>query len=259
MTRPETPAIVVGSGKGGVGKSIVSLLLATTLAAQGRRVLLLDGDQNLGNLHVLLGAHPIAPLVSLLYGEIAPGKLVQAVAPNLWFVAGDSGSESLYALDARDRARLHHRLSALYDDFETVIVDAGAGLESVVRTAAMRATRVLVVTAPEPTALTDAYALVKTVHFQVPELPIDVLVNRSVSADEGRQAGARLTAATERLLGRKMRYLGAVPEDQALRAAVRAPSPGLRLDVMQATAAAQAITAIMPALFELPALSADAA
>jgi flagellar biosynthesis protein FlhG len=244
MTSPGVPVFVVGSGKGGVGQSIVSALFATALAAKGRRVLLLDGEQNLGNLHLLLGIRPAVPLASLLDGERSPADMVQAVGPNLWCVPGESGAESLYALDARDRARLHYRLSALYDDFEVVVVDAGAGLESAVRAAAMRATRFVVVTAPEPTALTGAYALVKSVHFQVPDLPIDMLVNRCLMADDGPQTHVRLAAAAGRLLGRDIRYLGAVPEDPALRTVVGALGPGRLLDAIQATAAGQAVTAI---------------
>ena len=90
----DDPTIVVGSGKGGVGKSVVSLLLATALAAEGRRVLLLDGAQNMGNLHVLLGVRPGARMDALLGGEVAAPELVQAVAPNLWLLAGESGERS---------------------------------------------------------------------------------------------------------------------------------------------------------------------
>ena len=124
----ETPTIVVGSGKGGVGKSVVSVLIATALAAQGRCVLLLDGDQNLANLHVLLGVRSKARMESMLGGEIDPPGLVQSVAPNLWLLAGESGAESLYALEAVNRARLQHRLSELYHRFDVVVVDARTGI-----------------------------------------------------------------------------------------------------------------------------------
>lgn len=244
MTMPGVPVLVIGSGKGGVGQSIASALFAAALAAEGRRVLLLDGEQNLGNLHLLLGIRPAVPLASLLYGERAPADVVQAVGPNLWCAPSASGAESLYALDARDRARLHYQLSTLYDDFEAVVVDAGAGLESAVRAAAMRATRFVVVTAPESTALTGAYALVKMIHFQVPDLPIDMLVNRCLTADDGPRTHALLTATTERLLGQVIRYLGAVPEDPALRTAAGALGPGRLLDAIEGTAAGQAVMAI---------------
>lgn len=215
--------IVVGSGKGGVGKSLVSVLVAQACAAAGHRTLLFDADHNLANLHVLLGVRPKARLESVLLGETAPEALVQEVAEHLALLPGDSGAETLYGLDGRDRARLHHRLSAIYERFDVVIVDAGAGLEGVVRACSMRAGRLLVVTAPEPAALTDAYALMKIVHLQVPDLPMDVLVNRTLDADEGREAFDKLATACERFLRRGIRYLGAIPEEEALRRAVRDP------------------------------------
>jgi flagellar biosynthesis protein FlhG len=233
-----------------VGKSVVSVLIATALAAQGRRVLLLDGDQNLANLHVLLGVRPAARVEALVSGEIAPSDLLQGVAENLWLLPGASGAETIYALEARDRARLQHRLSELYGRFDAVIVDAGAGIESVVRAATMRATRLLVVTAPEPTALTDAYALMKIVHLHVPELPIDVLVNRCVEAEEGRDAYVRLATACERFLRLGVRFVGALPEDASIRLAVR--EPHRLLATIQGTPAARTLNDTVLDRLELP-------
>lgn len=217
------PTLVVGSGKGGVGKSVLSVLLAQRLAAEGRRVLLVDGTQNMGNLHVMLGVRQGARLEDLLAEEVRPADLLVPLAEGLSLLPADSGAESLYALGSVDRARLHHRLSWLYDDFDAVVVDAGPGLESVVRVSTMRATRLVVVTVPEPAALTDAYATIKIVQFQVADLAIDVLVNRVGDPREGPQAFERLATATQRFLQRDIRYLGAIPEDDAIRQAVRGP------------------------------------
>lgn len=215
--------LVVGSGKGGVGKSVLSVLFATALARGGRRVLLVDGCQNQGNLHILLSVRPVARLEELLSGEADLEQLPVAVSPGLWLLPADSGTESLYALNNVDRARLHHHLSSLYDAFEAVVVDGGSGIDNVVRVASMGATRLVVVTVPEPTALSDAYALIKIVNLQVPALPVDVLVNRTLSGDEGLAAFDRLSLAASRFLSRELNYLGALPEDDALRAAARQP------------------------------------
>ena len=246
----QTPAIVIGSGKGGVGKSVVSALLASALSASGRRVLLLDADQNLANLHVLLGVGPGTRVEALLQGEIAAPDLVRSIAPNLWLLPGESGTESLYGLDSHDRARVQHRLSEVYGQFDVVIVDAGTGIESVVRVATMHATRLLVVTAPEPTALTDDYALMKIVSLQLPELPIDVLVNRCLDPDEGRNAYGRLATACERFLRRTVRFLGTLPEDQSIRLAVR--SPRHLLTAIQATQAAHTLRTTILDRLDLP-------
>jgi flagellar biosynthesis protein FlhG len=217
------PTIVIGSGKGGVGKSVVSALLAQRLASEGRRVLLVDGSQNLGNQHVLFGVHRGATLEHLLTDAVSPRDLLVSVNENLWLLPADSGAESLQGLGGLDRARLHHRLSILYNDFEVVIVDSGAGIDSVMRVCTMGATRLILVTLPEPAALTDAYATLKIVHAQLKELPVDVLINRVEDTREGPQAFERLATAAERFLHRPVRYLGAIWEDDEIRRAVRAP------------------------------------
>jgi flagellar biosynthesis protein FlhG len=224
--RPATQGaevIVVGSGKGGVGKSVLSVLFATALVRNGRRVLLVDGCQNQGNLHILLGVRPAGRLEDLLTGDADLQQLPVAVSPDLWLLPADSGAEALYALSRVDQARLHHQLSSLYDGFEAVVVDGGPGIDNVVRVASMNATRLVVVTVPEPTALSDAYALIKIVSLQIPALPISVLVNRAWSGEEGLAAFERLSLAASRFLGRELGYLGTLPEDDALRAGIRRP------------------------------------
>ncbi len=217
------PVIVIGSGKGGVGKSVLAVLTAQALGERGLRVLLLDGSQNLGHLQVLLGVAVQARLEQLARGEATPESLLHRVTERIWLVPGDSGAEGLYALPAVDSARLHHRLCSLYDEFDAVVVDAGPGIEGVVRLSTMRGTRLVVVTMPEAAALTDAYALIKLVHVQLPTLPIDVLVNRVMSEEEATVAFERLAGAAERFLARSVGSLGALPETPELREAMRRP------------------------------------
>jgi flagellar biosynthesis protein FlhG len=219
----ESCRIVVGSGKGGVGKSVVSVMLAAAAAERGREVLLLDGEQNLANLHVLLGLGSRGSIESVLSGRAKAQDLVQPVAENLWLLPSESGAEGLYALDALERARLHCRLVELCRRYEVVVVDAGAGIEGVVRAAMLGADRVVLVTAPEPTALMDAHALVKILSLQAPHLPVDVFVNRCADEAEGEAAFARLSAAAEQFLGRRLSLAGVLLEERAVGAAVRDP------------------------------------
>jgi flagellar biosynthesis protein FlhG len=237
--RDGPPAVVLGSGKGGVGKSVLSVLLAAAYARSGLRTLLLDGAQNQGNLHILLGVRPAGSLGAVLSGELEPEALQVPVAPNLVLLPGDSGEESLYSLGAVDRARLHRRLSALYDDFDMVVVDGGTGIESAVRAGGIRASRLAIVAAPEPASLADAYALLKIVNLQVPSLPIEVMVNRVMADEEGQAVFDRLHLAAGRFLRRELRYLGCVPEDDSLRMGARRPGALLetRCDAMEAIAA----------------------
>jgi flagellar biosynthesis protein FlhG len=222
------PTYVLGSGKGGVGKSVLAVMLGVTLAARGRRVLLFDGSQNQGNLHILLGVHPAPRLEALLTGAAQPADLLVEVRERLWLVPADSGAEALHALGPTDRARLHVRLSGLYDGFDAVIVDSGPGVEGVVRAAATRASRLIAVAIPEPASLSDAYATIKLVHLQAPSLPVDVLVNRVEDDLEGAATFERLALAAKRFLHRDLGFLGAVRESEALRRAAR--RPGALLD-----------------------------
>lgn len=227
----DIPVIVVGSGKGGVGKSVLAAALAHAVARRGRRVMLVDGAQNQGNQHILLGVRPAAKLSGLLAGEATAAELLTPVTDGMWLLPADSGEERVYALTSVDRARLHQRLIGLYDDFDAIVVDAGPGLESAVRVAAMRGTRVVVVAVPEPASLSDAYALIKMLTLQVPTLPIGVLVNRTLHPDEALAAFARLELAAHRFLNRPLELLGNVPEHDALRLAARRPGSVLEKTV----------------------------
>lgn len=253
---PSTPALVVGSGKGGVGKSFVSATLALSLADRGHRVLLVDGDQNLGNLHVLLGVRPALTPEALLDDHVAAHDLAIGVAPNCWLLPADSGADVVQRLSPTDRARLHRRITALYRDYDLVIIDAAAGLDCALRCVTLHATRLVVVTVPEPASLTDAYALVKVVHLRQPDMPCDVVVNRVTSDDEAVNAFSRLSTATDRFLRRGIGYLGAVPEDLGVRTLMRDPN---LLHALTHTAAQRAIAAIAPHCIDTATPSEDAA
>jgi flagellar biosynthesis protein FlhG len=237
-----TDVTVVGSGKGGTGKSMLTVLLAAACARRGERVLAFDAAQNTGNLHVLLGVRPLASAEALLAGELTPEALLVPVREGLTVLPSDSGDDLVYGLTAVDRARLHYRLSGLFDAFDRVIVDAPPGLEAVVRAATIRASRLAVVATPEPAALTDAYALIKIVHLQVPSLPVDVIVNRALDAAEARAAHERLDLAARRFLHRGLGWLGTVSEDAALGRAVRQPGALLDLRHDEIEALADALT-----------------
>lgn len=219
---------VVGSGKGGVGKSTLSVLLASSLAAAGHRTLLLDGSQNTGNLHIMLGVRPPLSLRAVLAGEASPAQLLVSLGENLSLMPGDSGSENLYGLTAVDRARLHHRLSAVYSDYDHVVVDGGPGLESAVRAAGIRASRLVAVATPEPTALADVYALLKITSLQLPSVPLEVMVNNVGADEEGQAVFDRLSLAAQRFLHRELDYLGCMAEDEDIRRCARRPGALLK-------------------------------
>jgi flagellar biosynthesis protein FlhG len=220
--RDDIPAaVVLASGKGGVGKSVLTVTLGSVLADFGQKVLLLDGSQNLGNLHILLGCSKFRRLDALLAGEVAPEDLLNHVSDNLWLLPGDSGGEAVYSLNSIDRARLHYSLSNLYQGFDSVVVDSGPSIEDVVRLCTIRASGLVIVTIAEPTALADAYAVIKIVNSRVPRLSIGVLVNQVIDDAAGRAAFDRLAHACVRFLNLQLRYIGSIPNDPELHAAAK--------------------------------------
>jgi len=221
--------VLVGSGKGGVGKSLLSILLAAEAASAGRRVLLFDADLSLGTLHVLLGLRPAARVDALLDSPLEPDDLVCRVSRNLWLLPGTCGVERLHDLSPLERARLELRLSAVFSNYDLVIVDSGSGLDGAVRTATISADRLVVVATPEPAALTGAYALMKIAHLRTPEIPIDVLVNRCQSDADGVAAFDKLATACDHFLNREIRYVGAMTEDPSLALAARDPEQCLTM------------------------------
>jgi flagellar biosynthesis protein FlhG len=210
----------VASGKGGVGKSVLSVLLASELARRGRRVLLLDGAAGEGDLHVLLA------LRRSVEEEIwlEPGHETNPipVAERLWVLTGDSFTSAASRSDPRERARAHLRTSVIFDRFDEVVVDAGPGLEAALRST-MRCSRLLAVAVPEPASLYSAYALIKAVDAQVPDLPIDLMVNRATDAEEGTRAFEILDFACRRYLDRQLTHRGTMLERPEVRRAVQAP------------------------------------
>lgn len=215
------PAIVVGSGKGGVGKSIVATILAHSLAQEGAKVLLVDGDDELANLHVMLLVTPPVPVSAVMDGEASAADMIVPVSDGLWLCPGSSGSNIVRQAGPLDRGRLFNRIVDCFVDYDIVVIDAGAGIESVLRTCSIGGTNLLVVTSPDPAALTDAFAVMKLVRHQVPGFPIEFAVNRTLSQGEGVDASNRIQFACRRFLHVECDLYGVIPEDIQLGAHVR--------------------------------------
>ncbi len=221
--------LVVGSGKGGVGKSTIAVRLAASLAARGERTLLCDGTQHRGHLHVLLGVRAPALLERTLLKGGDLERLAARVAGDLWLLPSASGSPRLAALGPVERAEVHYRVSRVFGRYAHTVLDADGGVDGVVRAVTMHPSRLLLVVTPEPTALADAYALAKVALQRCPSLGVDVIVNRASGAAEGESAFGRLEQAAERFLGRTFRHLATLPDDPAVGRAVRRPGGLLAL------------------------------
>lgn len=235
LQQPDPPrngarVTAIASGKGGVGKTTCAVNLALSLARRGRRVLLIDADLGTANIDVMLNLEAPLHLGHVLEGRRKLSEIVRSVpvrsggrgtAPELRVVLGASGIGSTGGYSEPDRRRLVELLATLEQSADLILIDCGAGVAPSVTSFARAADELLLVTTPEPTALTDAYALVKTLH-QLGDAPATrVLVNQVRDAAEGRHVGDRLAEVAARFLGRVVTPLGSVPRDDSVGRAVR--------------------------------------
>jgi flagellar biosynthesis protein FlhG len=208
--RGATRIVAVGSGKGGVGTTTVSVLLGAAVAAAGHEVLLVDGSDRLGSLHVIFGIEPLHSLERLRGGNAEPDSLLVPVAQNLTLLpAPPAGSED--DLTRAERRALQRRVTSLYPNFKLVIIDAGASAEALL-TACESASRLLAVTAADRISLVSTYALVKLLHQRTPDVRIDIIGNR-VDEIAAARAHEYLNAATVRFLSRTIPFAGVIPDD----------------------------------------------
>lgn len=211
-----TTVLVVASGKGGTGTSLVAALLGLTAAGEGRRVLLVDGTESYGALHLMLGVVPRHPLAALRGGRAGADELLTPVADGLsLFPGGGADAPDAAPLSVAERQILFRRVAELYDGHDLVVVDAGSRLEAVLTACGGGVTRVLLVATEDQIAMAACHALLKAVDARMPGLPVDVLVNRATDRDAA-EVHAHLASAAERFLARAVGFAGAVPDDPCL-------------------------------------------
>jgi len=205
-------ALIVGSGKGGSGTSLVSAILALTTAAEGRRTLLIDADQAFAMQHLLFGVEGGPGLAALRAGA-QPEDLLITAAPNLELISCTAPTEDYESrLSIGERAVLMRRLRSLYTDFDQVIVDAGSRLDGLRAVSELEPGRLLAITTTDRVALAATHALVKASFARNPIVPVQILFNRT---DEigARGAFELLARGTNRFLKRTLEFIGAIPTD----------------------------------------------
>jgi len=217
--------LTVTSGKGGVGKSTISLNLALALTGCGSKVLLVDADANLAGLDVLLGVAPRFRLGSVLRGERNLEDVVMGAGPGLKILPGSSGEIDYPLLDPERQRQLVEDLRSLQGPFDVVIIDTAAGLSREVVTFAVEADHVLVVTTPEPTAVVDAYAMVKVIATSGADVDVEMLINAARLPHEAEEAAHKLRLAVAHFLKREIRCAGMIPHDPAVRSAILEQRP----------------------------------
>ncbi|HEX6971354.1 MAG TPA: P-loop NTPase [Limnochordia bacterium] len=215
------PVIAVTSGKGGVGKTTLSVNLGLALGAAGRRVCLIDADLGTANVDVVLNLAPRYNLADVVRGEKNILETLVEGPNGLIILPGGSGLQELTEMDERQYLRLLGQFRELERYADVLIIDTGSGLSRSVTRFVLAATRAVVVTTPEPPAITDAYALIKVLSRQGFEGELLLVVNRVQSAREAEEIAAKMVFATRRFLGSDLKPLGYVMEDGAVSRAVR--------------------------------------
>lgn len=218
--------IAIASGKGGVGKTALSVNLATCLASRGRRVVLFDADLGLANAEVMLNVDPSVTVLDVLDGRKTIREVVLEAAGGVGLISGGSGVAKLADLSEFERVRLVESLEELEGETDIIIIDCGAGIAPNVLSFAGSADLTLVVTAPEPTSLTDAYALIKvmTQRYEDGWCP-QLVVNQAVSRKEAQDVYQRISRVSWRFLKIGIQDGGYVLRDEAMVSAVKARVP----------------------------------
>lgn len=213
--------IAVTGGKGGVGKTTVSVNLALALAQAGRRTLLLDADLGLANVDVLLGLTPRFTLADVIEGRCELADTLMAGPSGLIVVPAASGRRQMSDLRLPEHVGLVNAFSQLDLDLDVMVVDTAAGLSDSVLTFSQAAQDVIVVVCNEPASITDAYALIKILSRERGVGRINVLANMVRSPIEGRELFEKLTRVCERFLDVVLSYLGEIPHDEWLRRSIQ--------------------------------------
>lgn len=225
MTR-KTRIIAITSGKGGVGKSNLSVNMAIAYAQQGKKVTLIDGDLGMANVNVLMNIVPQYNLMHVINKQKSMQEIINDTEFGIKFIAGANGFSKIANLSVDELDYFAKQFSMLGNS-DIIIIDTGAGIANNVLQFVAAADEVYVVTTPEPTAITDAYGIIKIITTELVdrEMNIKLLVNRVHSADEGKRISERIINIAGQFLNKKVDYIGFVYDDPVVQASVIRQKP----------------------------------
>ncbi len=216
-----TSVYAITSGKGGVGKTAVVANLAYVLASMGKRVLILDADLGLANIDVVFGISPTFNLNHFFTGEEDLQGIMVDGPLGIKILPAGSGIQNFTNLDSHQKMRLLDGLDAMQNHFDFVLIDTEAGISENVTYFNTAAQEILVITTPEPTAITDAYALMKLLSTQYHEKNFNLVVNQIQNEDDALDVYRKLTMVANRYLDISIDYLGSIPDDRQMVESIR--------------------------------------
>jgi flagellar biosynthesis protein FlhG len=213
--------IAVTSGKGGVGKTNITANLAIGFSKLRKKVLVFDADLGLSNIDVILNLATKYNIKHLFSGEKRLKDLIVEGPHGIKILPASSGIQELTSLDEFQRLRLIEEFESYEEDIDYLLIDTSSGISSNVAFFCMAAQDIIIVTSAEPTAMTDAYALIKVLFTKYQEKNFKVLVNSVKDEKEATDVYKRLSIAAERFLSISLDYIGYVPHDNSVQKAIR--------------------------------------
>ncbi|WP_216827969.1 MinD/ParA family protein [Alkalihalobacterium elongatum] len=226
----DTKVISVISGKGGVGKSNFSINFSLGLSRAGFRVLLFDLDIGMANVDILMGMTSKYNIVDMIENELTIWDIIEKGPGNVSFISGGSGFSQLFKLSERKLERFVTQLETLKQHYDYIIFDMGAGISEDSLQFILSGNEAIMVTTPEPTSITDAYAMLKYINNQVITIKCSLIVNRTETEKEGKVTGENFQRVVKQFLQKEITYLGSIPNDNTVKKAVRSQLPFLLLD-----------------------------
>jgi flagellar biosynthesis protein FlhG len=223
MTSAPRPVkvIAVASGKGGVGKTNVTVNLGTALASQGKEVLLLDADLGLANIDVMLGLHPQFNLLHVLDGSKTLKEIIVEGPHGLKIIPAASGVQKMAELSPAEHAGMIQAFSEMDQHIDVLLIDSAAGIADSVVSFTRAAQEVIVVVCDEPASITDAYAFIKLLSREYNVTRFHVIANMARNVQEGRELFNKISLVCDRFLDVTLDFMGIVPFDDDLRRAVK--------------------------------------
>ena len=234
VQKPVAKVITVTSGKGGVGKSSLSVNLAIQLSRMGKRVVIFDADFGLANIEIMLGLHPRYNLADMMYRGKTLNDIITYGPENVGFISGGSGIQELANLSREQVVTLIQKLNELDEFADVVIVDTGAGINDTVLEFVAASEEVLLVATPETTSITDAYALLKTLNkkatYRKEKTVVKMIANQVHGNRDAKELFEKLGMVVAKFLDIEVEYLGSVPYDHNMQKAIMKQTPISILD-----------------------------
>ena len=217
--------LAVTGGKGGVGKTNLSVNLSIAISEMRRRVVLMDADLGLANVDVLLGLKAKYNLADVLSGNKTIRDILLTGPGGVKIVPASSGVQQMAGLSTQEHAGIIHAFSDIADQMDVLVVDTAAGISDTVVRFVRAAQEVIVVVCDEPSSITDAYALMKVLNLEHDVFRFRVIANMTRSTQEGINLFNKLNAVCDRFLDASLQYVGHVPFDENVRKAVQKRMP----------------------------------